>query len=105
MRNDTEVERADSCNRWDGTERHTYKGECSPSATSSYTQDEPTAGVGTPPVIAFKHVGGRIWSEHDPYFVLSHARKTLVFQMEDGRKFKFFHRDLDGSIGLTEWIG
>jgi len=69
------------------------------------TQDEPTAGVGTPPVRAFKHVVGRIWSEHDSYFVLSHAQKTLVLQMEDGRKFKFFHRDLEGSIGLKEWIG
>ena len=68
------------------------------------TQDEPT-GVGTPPATAFKHVGGRIWSEHDPYFVLSHVRKTLMLQMEDGRKFRFFHRDLDGSIGLKEWIG
>ena len=60
------------------------------------TQDEPDPGVSTPPVIAFKHVVGRIWSERDPYFVLSHARKTLLLQMEDGRKFRFFHRDLDG---------
>ena len=67
--------------------------------------DEPDPGVNTPPVIAFKHVVGRIWSERDPYFVLSHARKTLVLQMEDGRKFRFFHRDLDGSIGLKECIG
>jgi hypothetical protein len=66
------------------------------------SQDE-RAGVGTPP--AFKHVGGWIWSEHDPYFVLNHARKTLVLEMEDGRKFRFFHRDLEGGIGLTEWIG
>ncbi len=69
------------------------------------TQDEPDAGAGTRPVIAFKHVVGRIWSERDPYFVLSHARKSLLLQMEDGRKFRFFHRDLDGSIGLKEWLG
>jgi hypothetical protein len=71
------------------------------------TQDEPdtegASDVSEP--VAFKHVGGRIWSEHDPYFVLDHARKTLMLQMEDGRKFRFFHRDLEGSIGLKEWIG
>jgi hypothetical protein len=66
------------------------------------TQDEPHPGACTPPVIAFKHVVGRIWSERDPYFVLSHARKSLLLQMEDGRKFRFFHRDLDGGIGLNE---
>jgi hypothetical protein len=69
------------------------------------TQDEPDAGTGALPARAFKHVGGRIWSEDDPYFVLSHARKTLVLRMEDGRKFRFFHRDLDGNIGLKDWIG
>lgn len=69
------------------------------------TQDEPDAGTGAPPAVAFKHVGGRIWSEHDPYFVLNHARKILVLRMEDGREFRFFHRDLEGSIGLKEWIG
>ena len=68
------------------------------------TQDEP-AGPGTPSVTTFKHVGGRIWSERDPYFVLRHARRSLVLRMEDGRKFSFFHRDLDGSIGLKGWIG
>jgi hypothetical protein len=46
------------------------------------TQDEPDPGVSMPPAIAFKHVVGRIWSERDSYFVLSHARKTLVLQME-----------------------
>jgi len=69
------------------------------------TRDEPDACAGTPPIPAFKHLAGRVWSEHDPYFVLGHFRKTLTLQMEDGRKFKFFHRDLDGNIGLNEWIG
>lgn len=69
------------------------------------TQDEMNDEVSMPPGIAFKHVVGRIWSERDPYFVLGNARKTLLLQMEDGRRFRFFHRDLDGSIGLKEWIG
>ena len=70
------------------------------------TRDEPgpTSGA-SPAVAAFKHLAGRIWSEHDPYFVLSHCRKILTLQMEDGRRFKFFHRDLEGNIGLNEWIG
>jgi len=67
------------------------------------TRDEPEAG--RPPAVGFKHLGGQIWSEHDSYFVLSHARTIMTLQMEDGRKLKFFHRDLAGNIGLREWIG
>ena len=69
------------------------------------TRDEPDTGAGTSPAVGFKHLGGRVWSEHDSYFVLGHARKTMTLQMEDGRKFRFFHRDIEGNIGLTEWIG
>ncbi len=68
------------------------------------TRDEP-AEEASKPVALFKHLAGRIWSEHDPYFILSNVRRTLMLQMEDGRKFRFFHRDIDGNIGLTEWIG
>jgi hypothetical protein len=28
-----------------------------------------------------------------------------MLQMEDGRKFRFFHRDINGSIGLSKWLG
>ena len=69
------------------------------------TRDEPDATASAKPLTLFKHLGGRVWSEHDPYFVLSHVRKSMTIQMEDGRKFKFFHRDIDGNIGLTEWLG
>ena len=69
------------------------------------TRDEPDTRAGTLLVAAFRHLAGRIWSEHDPYFVLGHVRKTMTLQMEDGRKFRFFHRDVDGNIGLNEWIG
>ena len=67
------------------------------------TQDEP--GAGPSPVVGFKRLGGQVWSEQDAYFVLSHVRTTMMLQMEDGRRFKFFHRDLAGNIGLKEWIG
>jgi len=69
------------------------------------TQDEPPDGAAKPPVAGRKHLGGRIWSDLDPYFVVSHVKKTLELRMEDGRRFKFFHRDLEGNIGLNEWIG
>lgn len=69
------------------------------------TQDEPEAGQGVRQVAGFKHVAGLVWSTHDPYFVLTHIRKIMLLQMEDGRKLRFFHRDIDGSIGLDKWLG
>jgi hypothetical protein len=68
------------------------------------TRDEPDGEAGQPGT-PFKHLAGRIWSDTDPYFVLRHVRKTMTLKMEDGRKFRFFHRDADGHIGLSEWIG
>jgi hypothetical protein len=69
------------------------------------TQDEPESGEGIPQVAGFKHVSGQVWSTCDPYFVLDHSRKIMTLQMEDGRKLRFFHRGIDGSIGLNKWIG
>jgi hypothetical protein len=63
------------------------------------TRDEPDASASATPVTLFKRLGGRVWSEHDPYFVLSHVRKSLTLQMEDGRKFKFFHRTSTATLG------
>lgn len=58
-----------------------------------------------PPVVSYKHVSGRVWSEQDPYFVPDHIHKIMLIQMEDGRKFRFFHREMDGTVGLSKWIG
>ncbi|MGP8246153.1 MAG: hypothetical protein ACLQVN_16740 [Bryobacteraceae bacterium] len=69
------------------------------------TQDETKEGSDVPPVVASKHVSGLVWSTVDPYFVLTHFRKTMMLQMEDGRKFRFFHRNASGSIGLSQWLG
>ena len=69
------------------------------------TQDEPEVAAGLPPMVSYKHVSGRVWSEDDPYFVPGHIRKIMLIQMQDGRKFNFFHREMDGSIGLSKWIG
>jgi hypothetical protein len=71
----------------------------------SITEDEPEGGQGTAPMAHFKHISGQVWSLHDPYFVATHFRKIMTLQMEDGRRFQFFHRDIDGSIGLKKWIG
>ena len=66
------------------------------------TQDDP---VQLPPITRSKHVSGLVWSECDPYFVPAHIREIMTLRMEDGRKLNFFHRDIDGSIGLSRWIG
>lgn len=58
-----------------------------------------------PPARGTKHISGQVWSTHDPLFVLSHFRKVMTLRMEDGRQFRFFHRDDAGNIGLNRWIG
>jgi hypothetical protein len=67
------------------------------------TQDETDAGPGRAP--AFKHVCGRVWSVRDLSFAVTHYRENMTLQMEDGRQFKFFHKDSNGTIGLNKWIG
>ena len=42
------------------------------------TRDEPDTRAGMSPVAAFRHLAGRVWSEHDPYFVLGRVRKTMT---------------------------
>ena len=48
------------------------------------TRDEPDTRAGTSPMAAFRHLAGRVWSEHDPYFVLGHVQKTMTLQMRMG---------------------
>jgi hypothetical protein len=69
------------------------------------TQDEPPEGADAPPTVHYKHICGRVWSGDDPYFVPSHVRKVMQLQLQDGRKLNFFHRELDGTIGLSKWLG
>ena len=69
------------------------------------TQDEPEGGPGAPPMACSKHIAGLVWSTSDPDFVPTHFRTIMTLQMEDGRKFRFFHRGIDGSIGLNKWLG
>ena len=69
------------------------------------TQDEPESVSDATPGAASKHISGIVWSPVDPYFVPAHFRKTMMLEMEDGRKFRFFHRDINGGIGLSKWLG
>jgi hypothetical protein len=69
------------------------------------TQDEPDAGPAVPPGVRSKHISGLVWSAEDADFVIGHLRKVMTLQMEDGRRFRFFHRDIDGTIGLNKWLG
>ena len=69
------------------------------------TQDEANGRPDMPPSARSKHISGMVWSTSDPYFVPTHFRTIMTLQMEDGRKFRFFHRDIDGSVGLHKWLG
>ena len=69
------------------------------------TQDEIPGEPGTPAAPGAKHISGQVWSSHDPSFVITHFRENMTLEMEDGRQFRFFHRDAKGNIGLNKWIG
>jgi hypothetical protein len=69
------------------------------------TQDEIEGEPGSPPTPGAKHITGQVWSARDPSFVITHFRENMTLEMEDGRQFKFFHRDPKGNIGLNKWIG
>ena len=68
------------------------------------TQDE-SHEPGSSSTPGAKHVSGQVWSSSDPSFAITHFRENMTLQMEDGRQFRFFHRDAKGSIGLNKWIG
>jgi len=69
------------------------------------TQDEIQGEPGSPSAPGAKHISGQVWSAHDPSFVITHFRENMTLEMEDGRQFRFFHRDAKGNIGLNKWIG
>jgi hypothetical protein len=64
----------------------------------SRTQDELYDGSGDPPIRTSKNIIGRVLP-----VVSFDGFKTL--QMDDGRRFKFFYSNSDGSIALNQWIG
>jgi len=71
----------------------------------SITQDEADPDAAPVSQSGAKHISGRVWSTQDASFAITHYREHMTLQMEDGRKFVFFHRDGSGKIGLDRWIG
>jgi hypothetical protein len=69
------------------------------------TQDQIHGAPGTTSAPGAKHISGQVWSPRDTSFVMTHFRETMTLEMEDGRQFRFFHRDTKGNIGLNKWIG
>ena len=52
-----------------------------------------------------KSFTGQVWCPYDGSFVSVHLGKTLTLRIEDGRQLRFEHRNRDGGIVVTEWIG
>jgi hypothetical protein len=64
---------------------------------ASETGDSPESGL--------KAFSGQIWCPYDGSFVCVHSGQTMTLRMEDGRKLCFSHRDRDGGVTVTKWIG
>lgn len=71
----------------------------------SLTQDEIDSGAGGQPQFGPKNFSGQIWCPHDGSFVAVHQGQTMTLRMEDGRQLRFTHRNRDGGITVTKWIG
>jgi len=71
----------------------------------SLTQDEIDAGPGEQPRLGAQSFSGQIWCVHDGSFVAIHLGQTMTLRMEDGRQLCFTHRNRDGGITVTKWIG
>lgn len=63
----------------------------------SRTQDELYDGSGGPPIPTTRDIRGRV-------LPVTSFEGYKILQMADGRKFKFFYTDSDGSIALNQWI-
>lgn len=71
----------------------------------SLTQDESDSGPGDQAQLGPKNFTGQIWCPHDGSFVAVHQGQTMTLRMEDGRRLRFTHRNRDGGITVTKWIG
>jgi hypothetical protein len=71
----------------------------------SLTQDEVDSGTGDQPHFGPKNFAGQIWCPHDGSFVAIHLGQIMTLRMEDGRRLRFTHRNRDGGITVTQWIG
>jgi hypothetical protein len=71
----------------------------------SLTQDEIDSGLGAQPQLGPKNFAGQIWCPYDGSFVAIHLGQTMTLRMEDGRRLRFTHRNRDGAITVTKWLG
>jgi hypothetical protein len=71
----------------------------------SLTQDKIDAGAGEQPQLGPRNFAGQIWCPHEGSFVAVHLGQTMTLRMEDGRRIRFTHRNRDGGITVTKWIG
>jgi hypothetical protein len=71
----------------------------------SLTQDEVDSAPGAPPQLGPKNFAGQIWCPYDGSFVAIHLGQTMTLRMEDGRRLRFTHRNRDGAITVTKWLG
>lgn len=71
----------------------------------SLTQDEVDSAPGQPPQLGSKNFAGQVWCPYDGSFVAIHLGQTMTLRMEDGRRLRFTHRNRDGAISVTQWVG
>jgi len=71
----------------------------------SLIQDEIDSAPGDQPQLGPMNFTGQVWCPHDGSFVAIHQGQTMTLRMEDGRRLRFTHRNRDGGITVTEWIG
>jgi hypothetical protein len=71
----------------------------------SLTQEEVDPAPGELPQLGPKNFAGQIWCPYDGSFVAIHLGQTMTLRMEDGRRLQFTHRNRDGGITVTKWIG
>ena len=70
-----------------------------------FPQNDPGAASEDPSKSAAGEFSGQVWCPYDGSFVSVYSGKTLTLRLEDGRRLRFFHRDRDGGIAVTEWLG
>ena len=71
----------------------------------SLVQEEIEPAPGEPPQLGPRNFAGQIWCPHDGSFVAVHLGQTMTLRMEDGRRLRFTHRNRDGGITVTKWLG
>ena len=71
----------------------------------SYPKDETDTNSEGPTKTAQKELSGQVWCPYDGSFVSVHQGKVMTLSLADGRRLRFHHRNRDGGIVVTEWLG